>query len=127
MSPQPYRQLRRRFPRIRCGGEKGRFKILFIGDRPVDLPTGEARVINISRGGTCIVTRLRLPVHLSTLVRLQFDLQGLEFDVCARVVWGRRDGSGKGFRYGLRFWGSSPESLEAFHRRLDELHVDLLA
>jgi len=127
MSPEPYRQLRRRFPRVRCGGEPGRFKILFIGDRPVDLPEGEARIINISRGGTCILTRLRLPVHLSTLLRLRFNLQGHAFDVCGRVVWGRRDGAGKGYRYGLRFWGSSPEALEAFHRHLDELRLDRLA
>ncbi|MFO7246383.1 MAG: PilZ domain-containing protein [Thermaerobacter sp.] len=126
MMLQPYRRLRRRFPRIRCGGEKGRFKILFIGDRPVDLPTGEAQLMDVSRGGTCIVTDLRLPVHLPTVLRLQFQLQGREFDVCARVVWGRREDHGR-FRYGLRFWGSSPQCLDAFHRNLDAIRIDLLA
>ena len=127
MSRHPYRQFRRRFPRVPCGGERCRFKILFIADRPVDLPEGEGQVLNVSRGGLGMTASLRLPVHLSTLLRVRFTVQNHDFDACARLVWAATNPDGPGYRYGLRFWGSTPESLDQFYRRLDDLRINLLA
>lgn len=126
-SNMQYRNARRRFPRLPCQGETCRFKILFIGDRPVDLPEGEAKLVNVSRGGLSFITNLRLPLQLPTLCRIRFTVQHVGFDLCAKLIWMRAEAGGDQYRYGFRYWGASPAALAATYERLDQLQVDMLA
>lgn len=121
-----YRRMRRRSPRLQCGDLPCRFQILFIGDRPVDLAEGAGATVNLSRGGLCLYSDLRLPGHRRVLLRVRFTLQGEVFEPVVRLVWGADEPNG-GYRYGARFWGMSSDYEELLQARLGNLRTDLLA
>lgn len=60
---------------------------LAVGERPAD-------VSNFSKGGLCLLTRQKMAVGSSVIVRLGFMLAGLARDVRAKVKWCVPSGSG---------------------------------
>lgn len=122
-SSEPFRRMRRRFIRVKTDNLPCSFNILFIAQRPVDLSPGTGQLVDLSRDGLGFRSPLRLPVHVPTLLLVRFSLDGKNFFQTGRLIWRRI--TGDTYRYGLQFWGSSPEQISQLQQHLDNLKLDV--
>lgn len=117
-----YLRWRRRYQRIRLDGLPCRYHVLFVKDMPVELAPGSGSVVNISRGGICFLTELRLPIRLRVMTRVEFSLNDRLLLPAARLLW--REDEGSVYRYGAEFIAGPYPSYWELQETLSNLFLD---
>ncbi len=117
-----YLRWRRRYQRIRLDGVPCRYHLLFVKETPVELAPGDGTLVNLSRGGLCFVTDLRLPVRLRVTTRVEFSLHDRLLVPAARILW--REDEGDRYRYGAEFIPGPFASYWELQETLSNLFLD---
>lgn len=117
-----YIRQRRKHPRIPVEGLPCRFWLAFVGEYPVDLPPGSGTLLNVSRGGICLESSLKIPMELKVVGRFEFSLQGKCYAPIGRFLWRRE--AGDVYRYGIEFWGGPFDAFWELQEGLDNLRLD---
>ncbi|ELK48880.1 PilZ domain-containing protein [Halobacillus sp. ACCC02827] len=86
-----------------------RFKIIQVGDRPVDSSFGKAVIHDLSTGGLKMATDIKIPLHKEIDVFLQLEFEGTSLSFTADVVWMKP--YMKEYLYGLDFKGDQKSEI----------------